>query len=62
MHQLFLSDFNENWIFSAAKKNSWKDAKWELSHSKRIDMMQVIVDFHNFTNAPSYWMDFDEIC
>jgi hypothetical protein len=44
------------------KKISCKDAKWELSHSKPTDMMQVTVAFHSFTNAPNYWMNSDEIC
>jgi hypothetical protein len=44
------------------QKISWKDAKWELSHCKRADMMQVIVAFHNFMNAPNYWVNFHEIC
>ena len=62
---LFLSDFNETWIFSAdfpLKKMSWKDANCELSHSKQTDMMQVKVTFHSFKNAPNYWMNFDKIC
>ena len=61
---LFLSDFNGTWIFSVdLKKITWKDAKWELSHSKQTDMMQVIAAFHNnFMNAPTYGMNFDEIC
>jgi len=44
------------------KKNLWKDAKWEPSLSKRTDMMQVILAFHRFTNAPNAWMNFDVIC
>jgi hypothetical protein len=44
------------------KKKSWKDAKWEPSHSKRTDTMQVTVTFHNFMNAPNYQINFDEIC
>ena len=36
-----------------------KNAEWELSYSKRTDMMQVIVAFHNFMNARNYRMNFD---
>jgi hypothetical protein len=36
------------------QKKSWKDANGESSHSKRTDMMQVIVAFHNFMIAPNY--------
>ena len=32
-------------IFSKKKKKSWEEAKWELSNSKRTEMMQLIVFF-----------------
>jgi len=62
---LFLSDFNETWNSSAdfpLKKISSKDANCGPSHSKQTHMMQVIVTFLSFTNAPNYWMNFDKIC
>jgi hypothetical protein len=37
------------------KKITWTEAKWKLLHSKQPDMMQVIVPFHNFTNAPNFF-------
>jgi len=61
---LFLNDFNESTIFSAdfpKKKVSWKFVKWEMSHVKQTDMMQVRVDFHNFTYVSNYRVHFYEI-
>jgi hypothetical protein len=55
---LFLSDFNEPWIFSTYFRKilkyqiSWKSVQWEPSCSMRIDrqtyMMKLIVTFRNF--------------
>jgi hypothetical protein len=42
------------------KKKNIKNAKLELSLSKRTDAMEVRVAFHNFTNAHNYWRNFDE--
>jgi len=39
-----------------------KRSKLELRHSKQTDVMQVRVAFHNYMNAPNYWMFIDEIC
>jgi hypothetical protein len=41
------------------KKNSQKKINWDLSHFKQTDMMQVIVAFHSFTNAPNCRINFD---
>jgi hypothetical protein len=55
---LFLSDFNETWIFSTVFSKilkyhiSWKSIQWELSCSKQTDMMKLIIEFHNFANTP----------
>jgi hypothetical protein len=57
-YPLFLSDFNETWIFSTVYKKihkykiSWKSAQWEPSSSmrtdKRTDMKKLVVVFRNF--------------
>ena len=67
-----MSDFNETRIFSEdfpkihKYQNSYKATQWEMSHSMQTDrwtdMMKVKVAFRNFTNAPNYRMNFDEIC
>jgi hypothetical protein len=63
-YPLFLSDFSESLIFSdysspPKKKISREDTNLEPSHSQLTDMMQVKVAFHNFTDAPKYWTNFD---
>jgi hypothetical protein len=55
--QLFLSDFNETWIFPMFSKKklkyqiSWKSVQWESSSSMRTDMTQLRGAFRNFANA-----------
>ena len=65
-YPLFLSRFNETWIFSMEFRKiiryliSWKFIQWEPSCSMRadrqtdrqIDMTKLIVRFRNFANAP----------
>jgi len=62
-YPLFLSDFNETWIFSMDLRKtyqiSWKSVKWlaEFFHAdgrtaRQTDMTKVIVAFHNYANAP----------
>jgi hypothetical protein len=66
MCPLFLSDFNETWIFSTdirkilKYKISWKSVQWEPSRSMRTygqtdrwaDIAKVTVAIRNFVNAP----------
>ena len=57
-YQLFLSDFNQTWIFLTDFKKilkyqiSWKSILWELSCSMwtdgQTDMTKLRVTFHNF--------------
>jgi hypothetical protein len=67
-YRLFLSDFNETWIFSTVFRNilkykiSWKCVKWEPSCSirtgrthRRTDTTKLIVAFGNFANTPKKW-------
>jgi hypothetical protein len=59
---LFLSDFNETWIFSTDFRKilsyqiSWKPVEWEPNCSmrldRRIDITKLIVAFRNFAKAP----------
>jgi hypothetical protein len=63
---LFLSDFNEAWIFSTEFRKidkyqiSWKSVQWNPSCSmyidrqtdRQTDMTRLIVAFRNFTTAP----------
>ena len=65
-HPVFLSDFNETWIFSTdfwkihKYQISLKTLQWELSTfqrtggrtGRRTDMMNLIITFRNFANAP----------
>ena len=60
-YPLFLSDFNETWIFCTEFRKTlkyqiqWKSVQWELSCSMRTDWrtdMKLIVVFRNFANAP----------
>jgi len=61
MRLLFLLYFNQTLIFSTGVRKivkfqiSWKSLKWEPSCSlrtDRTDTTKLIVDFHNFANAP----------
>ena len=60
---LFLSDFNETWIFSTDFRKilkyqiSWLSVQWETSCSVRTDRLtdtkKLTVAFRNFANAPN---------
>jgi hypothetical protein len=62
-YRLFLSDFNETWIFSADFSTifkcqiSWKSVEWETRYfmltDGQTDIMILIVTFRNFANAPT---------
>jgi len=55
---LFLSDFNENWIFWTDLPKirkyqiSWKSFQWESSCSMQTDMTKLTVAFRSFADAP----------
>jgi hypothetical protein len=60
-YPIFLSDFNENWIFSTDfRKKLWKFVHWKPSFSVwteertdgEIDMTKLIIAFRNFMSAP----------
>ena len=60
---VFLSYFNETWIFSTDFRNifkyqiSWKSVRWEPNCSmwadRRKDLMKLIVAFRNFAKVPN---------
>jgi hypothetical protein len=68
-YPLFLSDFDETWIFSTYFRKilkyqiSWKSVKWEPSGSMRADartdirtcVTKIIIAFRSFANAPKNW-------
>ena len=55
---LFLSDFNEKWLFSKIfqkiikYKISWKSSQLEPSCSTQTDKTKLIAAFGNFAQAP----------
>jgi len=59
--RVFLTDFNETWIFATEVRKSlkyeisWKSVQWEQSCSRRTnrqtDMKNLIVAFRNFSKA-----------
>jgi hypothetical protein len=49
-YSLFLSDFNETWIFSIEIRKMFRFR--ENPTDGRTDMTKVIVAFHTFVNAP----------
>jgi hypothetical protein len=57
-YPLFLSDFNETWIFTTGFRKihkyqiSWKSVQWKPTCSMRTDMTEPTVPFRNFANAP----------
>jgi hypothetical protein len=63
MYPLFLSDFNETWIFQTDFREIHKyqillkSVKWEPSYfickDRRTDMKKLIVAFFNFAKAPN---------
>jgi hypothetical protein len=71
-YPLFLSDINENLIFSTdflkihKYQISWKSVWWELSCSMRTegrtDRTNLIVAFRNFAYAPKNAFDFAFVC
>jgi hypothetical protein len=53
-YTLFMSDFNETWLFWADFRNilkyklSWKSVQWDPSSYMRTDMTKLILDFEVF--------------
>jgi hypothetical protein len=70
-YPLFLSDFNETWIFSADFRKilkyqiSLKSVQWQPCCSVltdgRIDITKLIVAFRNFANAPKGWATWNHL-
>jgi hypothetical protein len=57
-YPLFLSNFNETWIFLTGfqkilkHQTSWISIQWEMSCSMQTDMTKLTVAFHNFVKVP----------
>jgi hypothetical protein len=69
-YPLFLSDFNQNWIFSTDFRKilkyqiSWKSVEWEpssMAADGQTDVTKVIVAFRNFTKAPKKFLPLPRI-
>ena len=64
-YPLFLSDFNDAWIFLTdfwkipKYKISWKSVQWGPSCSMWTDVTKLTVTFCNFANAPKNVMSYN---